>query len=53
MRRLVVFNQVTLDGYFADVHGDMSWAHRNDAEWTAFVEGNANGDSVLVFGRIT
>ena len=27
MRKLVVFNNVTLDGYFTDQNGDMSWAH--------------------------
>jgi dihydrofolate reductase len=53
MRRLVVFNQVTLDGYFTGVNGDLSWAHRNDPEWNAFVEGNASSGSMLVFGRIT
>jgi hypothetical protein len=25
MRKLIVFNQVTLDGYIADINGDMSW----------------------------
>ena len=29
MRKLIVFNQVTLDGYFADANGDMSWAHKD------------------------
>ena len=53
MRRIVVFNQVTLDGYFSDVHGDMSWAHKQDAEWNAFVAENAKGESQLLFGRIT
>jgi len=53
MRKLVVFNQVTLDGYFADLNGDMSWAHKEDAEWNAFVADNAKGGGVLVFGRIT
>jgi dihydrofolate reductase len=53
MRRLVVFNQITLDGYFTGPNGDFSWAHRNDPEWNAFVEGNASGGGVLVFGRIT
>jgi dihydrofolate reductase len=54
MRRLVVFNQVTLDGYFADVNGDMSWAHKADAEWKAFVADNASqAGSLLLFGRIT
>jgi dihydrofolate reductase len=53
MRRLIVFNQVTLDGYIADRNGDMSWAHQHDAEWSAFVGENASGGGVLVFGRVT
>ena len=53
MRRLVVFNHVSLDGYFVDAHGDMSWAHAGDAEWNAFVEENASGGGELLFGRIT
>jgi dihydrofolate reductase len=53
MRKLVVFNHVSLDGYFVDVNGDMSWAHKNDAEWNAFVADNAKGDATLLFGRIT
>jgi len=53
MRKIIVFNQVTLDGYFADMNGDMSWAHKNDPEWNAFVADNARGDATLLFGRIT
>ena len=56
MPKLVVFNQVTLDGYFAGENGDLSWAHAResqDAEWKAFVAENARGGGVLVFGRIT
>ncbi len=53
MSRLIVFNSVTMDGYFAGVTGDMSWAHKNDPEWIAFVEGNARGGGFLLFGRIT
>jgi dihydrofolate reductase len=53
MRRVVVFNMVTLDGFFVDSKGDMSWAHKNDAEWNAFVGENASGSGVLLFGRIT
>jgi dihydrofolate reductase len=55
MRKLVVFSQVTLDGYFAGTNGDMSWAHKDkqDAEWNAFVADNAKGGGVLLFGRIT
>jgi dihydrofolate reductase len=55
MRKLIVFNHVTLDGYFVDLNGDMSWAHSgsDDAEWNAFVAENASGGGELVFGRIT
>jgi dihydrofolate reductase len=55
MRRLVVFNQVSLDGYFVDAHGDMRWAYADpaDAEWNAFAAGNARGGGVLLFGRKT
>jgi dihydrofolate reductase len=53
MRKLIVFNMVSLDGFFVDGKGDMSWAHKQDAEWNAFTSGNASGSGVLVFGRIT
>jgi dihydrofolate reductase len=55
MRKLAVFNSVTLDGYFTGSGGDMSWAHagNEDKEWNAFVESNASGGGVLLFGRIT
>jgi len=53
MRQLIVFNHVSLDGYFVDANGDMSWAHKQDPEWNAFVQGNASGGGELVFGRIT
>jgi dihydrofolate reductase len=55
MRKLIVFNHVSLDGYFVDNHGDMSWAKADhqDPEWDAFVAGNASGEGVLVFGRVT
>jgi dihydrofolate reductase len=56
MRKLIVFNHVTLDGYFVDDKGDMSWAHRKeDAEWSKFVADNASAGTggQMVFGRIT
>lgn len=53
MRKLVVFNQVTLDGFFADLQGNMSWAHKDDVEWNAFVAENAGGGGQLIFGRVT
>jgi dihydrofolate reductase len=55
MPRLVVFNNVTVDGYFAAVNGDIGWAHRDsqDAEFQAFVADNAEGGGRLLFGRRT
>jgi dihydrofolate reductase len=53
MRKLIVFNNVTLDGYFTDARGDMSWAHQQDAEWNEFIASNASGGGELMFGRIT
>lgn len=54
MGRLVAFNSVTLDGYFAGKNGDISWAKAHqDPEFNAFVESNAVGGGTLVFGRIT
>jgi dihydrofolate reductase len=53
MRRLSVFNQVSLDGFFCDAHGDMSWAHKSDPEWNAWVGENAGGGGALMFGRVT
>ena len=55
MRKLIIFNHVSLDGYFTDANGDMSFARNEvqDAEWDAFVAGNASGGGTLVFGRIT
>lgn len=55
MRNVIVFNHVSLDGYFTDAQGDMSFARNDnqDPEWEAFVASNASGGSLLLFGRIT
>jgi dihydrofolate reductase len=58
MARLIVYNSVSLDGYFAGPGGDLSWAYMgsDDAEWTAFVAENARrgmkGEGRLLFGRV-
>jgi dihydrofolate reductase len=55
MPKLIVFNNVSLDGYFTAANGDFSWAKvdTDDAEFTAFLEGNVNSEGQLLFGRIT
>jgi dihydrofolate reductase len=52
-RKLAMFNHVSLDGYFTDAKGDMSWAHTRDEEWQRFTHENAGGEAELVFGRKT
>jgi dihydrofolate reductase len=55
MRKLIVFNSVSLDGYISDTSGDMSWAHQGgeDQEWNAFMSDNASGGGFMLFGRTT
>ena len=53
MRKVIAFEQVSLDGFFVDGKGDMSWAHKQDPEWNAFAGSNASGDGALLFGRVT
>jgi dihydrofolate reductase len=53
MRKLLVFNQTSLDGFIADRTGDMSWAHKQDPEFNDWVAGNARGGGELLFGRVT
>lgn len=55
MRRLAVFNHITLDGYFVDSAGQFGWArHGNDdPEFAQFVAENASGGGELVLGRVT
>jgi dihydrofolate reductase len=54
-RQLSVFLQISLDGYYCDAHGDMSFAHKapDDTEWNRFVANNAKGGGMLLFGRTT
>jgi dihydrofolate reductase len=52
MRKLSVFNLVTLDGYISGQGGDISW-HRVDPEFQEFAEKNSNAGNTLLFGRVT
>lgn len=55
MRKLSVFNSITLDGFFTDPNNDMSAFHRHhDPEWNKFTSENAaSGNGALLFGRKT
>jgi dihydrofolate reductase len=54
-RTIGAFLHVSLDGYYCDADGDMSFVHKapTDSEWNEFVTENASGNAVLLFGRVT
>lgn len=54
MRQVVVFNNVSIDGWFADAGGSVAWAYaHSDPEFDAFVAGNSSGGDTLLLGRVT
>jgi dihydrofolate reductase len=55
MKKLRVFESISVDGYFTDGGGQVGWAHasRQDPEFVAWVGGNANSGGELLFGRKT
>jgi dihydrofolate reductase len=55
VRKLRVFESISVDGYFTDADGDISWAHagREDAEFADWVGANASSGGELLFGRKT
>src|SRR5258708_14227975 len=52
MPKLVTYNTVSLDAFFTDASGDMSWAHKKDPECQVFVSENAGGGGRLLCGRV-
>lgn len=56
MRKLMVFESISADGYFADRNSGLGWAHRpssDNADFTSWVNNNASSGGQLLFGRIT
>jgi dihydrofolate reductase len=55
VRKVSVFNSVSLDGYYTDANNDYTWAHKgaDDPELMEFTKANAQGANALVFGRVT
>jgi dihydrofolate reductase len=55
MRKLRVFESISIDGFFTDASGGMNWAHAGsqDPEFAAWVGGNASSGGELLFGRKT
>src|SRR5437016_2740496 len=52
MRRIVMFNWLTADGYFAGPDGNLKWVVPDDAQAKAAAE-NISGFDTALFGRRT
>jgi dihydrofolate reductase len=52
MRKLIVFNLITLDGFFAGPNGEIDW-HDVDEEFNAFAVEQLEAVGTLLFGRVT
>ena len=53
MRRLIAFDRVSADGYFADASGALDWTVPDDALDRQAAAGMAAGPGTLLFGRRT
>jgi dihydrofolate reductase len=52
MRSIILFNMVTLDGFFAGPNGEIDW-HNVDDEFNQFAIEQTNSADGLIFGRLT
>ena len=52
MRKVVLFNMVALDGFFAGPEGEIDW-HNVDQEFNEFAIEQLNTAGGLIFGRLT
>ncbi len=55
MRKISVFNHVTVDGFFAGPNGEIDWFKeiKKDDEWEKYTHGQAKSGSALMFGHTT
>ena len=55
MRKITVFNHVTVDGFFAGPHGEIDWFKviKRDSEYDAFTGENSKSGGELMFGHTT
>jgi dihydrofolate reductase len=52
MRKVILFNMVTLDGFFEGPGGDITWHHVDD-EFNEFAVEQLRAAGGLIFGRVT
>jgi dihydrofolate reductase len=55
MKKISVFNHVTLDGYFAGVNGEIDWfkSLKKDIVWEEYSHTQARSGNTLILGRTT
>jgi len=53
MRKLSVFNFISLDGYYKDLNNSMQWHQHGGQEEGEYSAKSAQGGSTLLFGRVT
>jgi dihydrofolate reductase len=52
MRKITMFNMMSLDGYFADARGSIDW-HVTDDEFNRMAVENIQRYDTILFGRVT
>lgn len=52
MGKVILFNMITLDGFFEGVNHSIDW-HNVDEEFNLFANDQLNSVDTLIFGRIT
>ena len=52
MRKVIMFNMVTLDGFFEGPNGELDW-HHVDEEFNEFASDQLGSADGLLFGRVT
>jgi len=52
MRKVILFNLITLDGFFEGAGSDISW-HQVDDEFNEFAIDQLDSTDGLIFGRVT
>ncbi|HXC64229.1 MAG TPA: dihydrofolate reductase family protein [bacterium] len=53
MRKILVFNNLSVDGQFSDAKGGLDWAHRDGKELAEYVQQKRGEVSTFLFGRVT
>ena len=52
MRKIIVFNLLSLDGFYAGIEGNIDWHHVDD-EFNKFAVKQTKSFGAIIFGRVT